>query len=302
MDFAGQMLMMASNSTSMERVEAYDPDENVMIASSILAAIGSLLVLMTGAVFYKEMVENRLFMKMILMVSLMDFIGDIALSWGFPRSSSVCEAQGFLVFFFYRAGWLWCALISISLYLQVSLGRKLLSFQAMNFIIWPLNIGFQFLPLVAGIWYGNCAKSHFGSLSHPENISIKSYRRWVIFTLFLPLFCSMIIMGVTSILLLFRDLPRLRAINTDASNRAAKALGNASMYPILMVCAFLPLMCIYVYIHVETYVSENENTIHESAHDSSASTQKKHALQMSWNWSTLYGFGMVRVLYNLYVL
>ena len=90
---------------------------------NILALLGSSLVVLTGVIFSKEMTNKKIFMKLILFVSLCDIMTDIPGIFGFVRNNGpLCVTQAVTMHFFALASWLWCTMISLSLYSQMKYG------------------------------------------------------------------------------------------------------------------------------------------------------------------------------------
>ena len=110
-------------------------DVGLAVAGSLSAA-GSFLVLLTGVVFWKHMVTNKIYMQMIMMLSMSLFFASIMSAFGVPKNFELCEAQSAIVNFFFRAAWAWATLIIFMLYSYMGSGKMKIQFLTMNIILW----------------------------------------------------------------------------------------------------------------------------------------------------------------------
>ena len=94
---------------------------NLFVACNSLSAIGSFSVLLT-VIMFRTMYHNKLFMQIIINISICDFIISVAGMLGFP-SGTTCQFQAGLMFFFSRSGWVWATLLEYNLYSLVFYGK-----------------------------------------------------------------------------------------------------------------------------------------------------------------------------------
>jgi len=59
-----------------------------------LSCAMSFIILLTGYIFYKEMVKSKIYMKLILMINVCDFMACSWMAVGYPSNETVCKIQG----------------------------------------------------------------------------------------------------------------------------------------------------------------------------------------------------------------
>jgi hypothetical protein len=126
--------------------------------TTITSLMLSSLILITGIVWYKEQVKSKIYMKIILMISLCDWFGTFVRSWGYPTHKFACDFQGFVSVFFFRASWFWvsAAIIVVYFHIRTSKLPKYIKFRHLNGYIWILNSILQFIPFLYSDSYGGC--------------------------------------------------------------------------------------------------------------------------------------------------
>ena len=211
------------SSTAME-MEMITRD--AWIGVNAISAIGSLAVIITGIVFYKQLVRKKVYMKMIMILSFCDILSDIAGMTGFPTSQSMCQTQAVVMMYCFRTSWLWCVFITLTLYWQIKYNKVLLTVKQMSLFIFPFDILLLCLPFAGGVMYGGCENgTNFGGLalsggghysSLAEEISkVTRVTIWFFCMFFVPLIIYIIIMMTLSWRLYFLDLPKLQASSTS---------------------------------------------------------------------------------------
>ncbi len=89
-----------------------------------LGVIGSLAVLLTGILFWNDMVRNKIYMKLLMAMSLCDALASVMGIFGFGDiPNAVCAAQGAMWYFFNRASWMFTVCITVTLFTQVTYDR-----------------------------------------------------------------------------------------------------------------------------------------------------------------------------------
>ena len=215
---------------------------------------------MTGIIFYKQLTKKKLYMKLIMMMSLCDMFGSIGSVFGYPDDNSACLAQGALIFFFYRAAWFWATSISFSLYCQVTKGRLLLTFKTLSWIIWGLSVILELLPVANGLSYGNCYRfapdishaSTFGTLSEDGNVdpkSMKNFQHWIAFTFVFPLASTLFTMFCCHSFINWRIKPTLKLSTTETSKKILNCLKNAEFYPMVFLICWVPHICVFILVN-----------------------------------------------------
>ena len=199
-------------------------------------------------------------MKLIMMMSFCDMCASIGSIFGYPDNPEACRVQGALIFFFYRASWLWGTSISFSLYCQVMKGRLILTFKVLFCIIWGLSLLLEFLPVANGLSYGNCYRfaptldhaSTFGTLSAEgidDSKSTKTFQHWIAFTFVFPLAGTLFIMLCCHGFINWRMKPTLKMSTTDTSKKILKCLNNAEFYPLLFLVCWVPHICVFILVN-----------------------------------------------------
>ena len=161
-----------------------------MVSSAISSLIGCLVVL---TVYMFPKMRERLFMKIIVNISICDILASIASAFGFPSMHSpLCPLQGFLVPFFYKAGWLWTVLLAYQLYCVVIHSKFGMSMQKMHILCWFTTGLTTLLPLTTND-YGRDDDQDLGWCFIAGN-SV-SAGVWGLFTFnFMLLVCSLFIL------------------------------------------------------------------------------------------------------------
>lgn len=197
-------------------------------------------------------------MKLIMMVSFCDAMGSMGTMMGYPNDYGPCVAQGAMIFFFYRASWLWTTSISFSLYCQVMYGRLLLTFTTISIIVWGISIILEILPIANGLTYGNCYRfaptlptaTTFGTLAVVGDDSVQSkFKYWVSVTFVFPLAANLISMILCHLFIHLRVVPALKLSASVTSNRILRCLSTAQVYPLLMLVCWVPHVTIFMLVN-----------------------------------------------------
>ena len=132
--------------------------EPVFIVVGALSCIGSFFVVATAIVF-PNLTSGRFFMKLLVMISMSDFIASFAFSWGYVEDPALCAWQGGLEIFFFRATWLWTLALSHQLFSLAKHGKLSLTFSKLSLGIWTLNIILEILPLLIPNGFNNTSEN-----------------------------------------------------------------------------------------------------------------------------------------------
>ena len=247
------------------RENGFAVQEGWSIAVALLSTISSLSVLLTGFMFHEQMVRSKIYMKLILMMSFCDMIGSMSLLAGFPREMVGCSVQGFVYIFFYRASWIWCFILTLTLYYQLKLGVIKLKFKTMNYLVWTLNIVLQVLPVLGRDGYGLPAKYvGYGVCSLGREIGGGAYAsnwKWMNGVFFGPLCIFMVLMVSLDFYLLHYLLPMMVGSDGSAGVMWQKLVWNIALYPVgmffLWMPTFLALVSVEIYPSVASGASGN---------------------------------------------
>ena len=209
----------------------------IAFIGTVVSCVSSFFVLISFSLFPR--LWNRLFMQIVLYISLSDFIANACLFSGGPSNDYLCFFQGFFQQFFYPASWLWTTLLMYLLYCLVRYGKIVLKRHYMHLICWGLPLLFTLLPLTTET-YSN-GPEHVGlcwiETRSSNNSSIQLTVVWRLLTWELPIFfCSFLMLSWALLIyrmLLMENIPCPKAVQT-----ALKAL---FAYPLFLMICWLPI-------------------------------------------------------------
>ena len=135
--------------------------EDTLRVTGVLSVLGSLAVCLTCLLFWKSMVSNKIYMQMILMISMSDFVTSITVMWGVPTDATLCSWQSGLGRLFFRATWFWATFMILTLWTYISRGTSFMSFRNMHLLCWSLNLLLTFLPLSTETYVCVCRSTCF---------------------------------------------------------------------------------------------------------------------------------------------
>jgi len=122
------------------------------VFSSVCAVI-TLYPLLTVLCF-PVMLKKKLFMHILMWMSICDFIGTVTFALGYPPIGPECTAQGAIMDFAYLALNLWSLLLSFQLYHLIMNGKPRLSLLQMHLVVWCTTLTLFVVPFTY-ISYGN---------------------------------------------------------------------------------------------------------------------------------------------------
>jgi hypothetical protein len=123
-----------------------DTVESIFVAVSALSLLSSSAVGLTGILF--SSMRKRVFMQIILMISLSDIFLSAASCMGFPPNGSVeCTIQAAIVSIFLKSTWFWTTMLCYQLYNVVMTGHINMSMFRMHLVVWTPTLLFGLLPL-----------------------------------------------------------------------------------------------------------------------------------------------------------
>ncbi len=205
----------------------------IQIACASLNCVFSFAVLLTGFLLYEKLVKGKVYVKMIMMISLCDFLAAFVMTFGYPKDNSLCEVQAFTSVLFFRASWFWTILSIITVFLQIqSESGDLLKFRHAFVFILVMSCILQVIPSIYGEPYGAC----FNGISYghiqwngPQRVMVHlvSEYAWLSVCVFISL--------ILPIVLMFHTLPKkFRGANDDIQKIMKRLTTHIIMYPIAL--------------------------------------------------------------------
>ena len=223
--------------------------------------LASLSVIITGCMFYKRLVVNKIYMKLILSTSISEFMASFPGTWGYiGQDSGLCASQGFLMMFFFRASWMFTTALLYTLYSQFAKGKIPLRYRHIVFTVALSSTILSMVPLFGGLNYGGCFRSRYASL-HLSKISDLgksdaadqyNFDAYYLGIMYLPL-AAMVLLQLSIIWSLYYQIIPIwlgNSSNSSSSDSSSttttsvkklnKCVGNVVLYPVIMVVNWLP--------------------------------------------------------------
>jgi hypothetical protein len=200
-----------------------------------LSLVASLLVISTAFVF-PTMMENKIFMQMIVMASLCDFFASIAVVLGFP-SGFLCSLQGTLIMFCFRGAWFWSIFMLLQLNYVVDHKLVYMSFANMNKVVWSVNLLLEFLPLTTRTWY-RTSEEFAGMIVCTFDLADKNLFIWVCTCFAGP-------MNLTVLTVLFLACKLVWRVKHISGEYSKHLLRSIAIYPAIMMICFCPFVFLY---------------------------------------------------------
>lgn len=231
--------------------------EWIQITLAIMSCTGSGLVILTGFIFYREMVSRKIYMWMIMAMSISDFFASTGAAMGFPKPGPYCHAQAGLSIFFARASWMWCFAICATLYTQLTRRRIYLDIIGLNTVIWGLNLLLQFIPYAAPgkQQYGTSTTMRYAGRQKHMMCSLMSDihpELWRVISIEVPLILILVAMFLLWVMLICRQYPAIpkpeddpTGTKTELVKRARKVIKNILFYPVSMFLSWTPQAVVF---------------------------------------------------------
>ena len=216
----------------------YSPGDprNVYFVSAILSCSLALCVLITYVLFPR--LQGKLFMKIITLISLCDFIANATVIKGEPDDRTMCALQGILQQFFYPASWVWTVIMTYLLYCLVMRGKITMPEWQMHVICWGIPLLCTLIPLSTDT-YGSQANDDDWCWIQPRTLSNRNIQMnniWEYITFDCVIFGSFLLMTTWGSLIFYR-LTIQQISTTKTIQSALKAL---IMYPIILFITWCP--------------------------------------------------------------
>lgn len=240
---------------------ATDPDfvfwQKTQIAVSALSMTGSLSVILTLLYHWNAMVKSKMYPKIIMMISLSDFMASFSNSWGYPLDENVCSAQGWMSVYFTRCVWTWSTILACTLAYNLCTGRESMSFLSKSVLVWGLNFVVQCLPYLSGDFYGlpeeflGTGICSFGRRYPGVKVELKVDNvHWYFYTYAVSLFLTIFITFTALGIVFFRVLPHVSVMNVpEAANKVRSLIFNASFYPIMTFLLWTPTLVVFMIVY-----------------------------------------------------
>jgi hypothetical protein len=262
-------------------------------AISSVACFFSGVVVFTAYLFYEDLVKDKIYMKLIVMISFCDLISSGSMIFGYLKSENACAIQGFISVFFFRATWFWTTVASIMIHLQIKYGKlpKWMSFKYMNIFTWGASIILQIVPWLFDSGYGGCfdglSTGHIrwiGLLQVPDHI-ISNYF-W--------LMMALIICTVVPVRLLLVTLPGKWSRGDACTYRIlSKLVTHMVWYPAALLLFWGPPTIYSIYY--STHSGDNTGYNNQLPHEYARNTQ--YFLICS-AWSCCYGVACSLIVFS----
>ena len=206
------------------------------LVSSLLSCILSFCVLITYILFPR--LQGKLFMKIITLISLCDFIANATVFNGEPSNHDMCVLQGLLQQFFYPASWVWTVMIAYLLYSLVTKGKITIQEWQMHAICWTIPTLCAVLPLTTET-YGHHANDDDWCWIQPSSVRSSSKelsQMWQYLTFDCVIFASFIVMTYFGVVIFYR----LQVQHLQTSKTVQSALNALLLYPIILFITWFP--------------------------------------------------------------
>lgn len=227
--------------------------QGIQISICAISFLMSSTVLLT-AVMFPSMARNKIYMHMILMVSLNDALFALSGMLGFPAWNTLaCPVQSSLGFFFMRGSWIWAVFILYQLDGIVYTGRLRLNRVCMQVTALAINTLLALAPVFYGQEYG-LSKYYSGYTIcsfvfeyGPGGTSDPSYSHTIATSFMGPMLLSLLVMVVLYVKM-FLGLRNRRLVVEQ--NRAL--VKSVSLYPLVQMVCWMPFVCVMFNIFKDT--------------------------------------------------
>ena len=166
--------------------------EKVFISFSVISMCCSGSVLAT-VIMFPEM-KKRLFMKIIVYISLSDLLSSFVSSFGYPVDRTVlCQSQAFFAVYFFVSSWLWTTMLAHQLYSVATKAKFGLRHRYMHIVCWVVPLLCSLLPLSTNRYGRDDDDGDPSSWCYLAGNNTSS-ATWNIITFIVPLFMCILIM------------------------------------------------------------------------------------------------------------
>ena len=162
---------------------------------------------------------------------------------GFP-SNILCQLQGGVTFFFFRASWIFTTILSYNIYSMVLYQHVKISKKSIHLFVWVSSIILEIIPFSTRDKYGQddvLRGQALCSIEGGENDELASIASdvWISLLYLFPLLISMILMAYFAVRVSLRFRSDATMHNSSVISGAVSML---SLYPIWMIIAWTPAL------------------------------------------------------------
>ena len=214
--------------------DPYNPHHAFVIAA-VFSCFLSLLVVITYLLFPR--LRNKLFMKIITMISLCDCIANSTELNGMPQTRELCVAQAMVLQFFYPASWMWTVILTYLLYSLATDGKISLPEWKMHLIVWGTCTAITLLPFTSST-YGQEEGDHYWCYIQPtKRVNNKAASDfWQYLTFDCMLFGCFLLMTLWGTLIFYKQ----RTQQIVATKMVRTAIRTLFVYPIVLLFTWFP--------------------------------------------------------------
>lgn len=231
--------------SSFNNLDGISNFEILSVSCACLSAFSSSLVVLTGTMFPSMMRSH--FMRLIVMISALDFIGSFFNSFGFPTSNNqFCITQGFFGIFCFRGSLFYACSLNFELYSLAVYGKLFVKEYQIHALCFVINTFLQFIPYSTSTAYGQddyavgliwCAFSGGTDDTFSENM-------WVLLVWMIPVLACTIF----ELLIFIRIKIHFSNMNnTPGSQKLISVVNTLILYPLAIILTWIP-NCIVVFL------------------------------------------------------
>ena len=252
----------------------------IAITVGTLSFLASLTVIATALAF-PSMWHNKIYMQMIVMISVYDSIASLAVTFGFP-TNGLCSLQGSMVFFGFRGAWMWSVFMLHQLTYILKHGEVYASFKTMNIVSLTVNVVFEFLPFITKTFY-TAAKAFRGRMICSFDFYDKHFFDWICVVFVGPLNTTVTALMIGCVILFFRV--KSLGYNPDrrpdgsGERKSINLVYSVVMYPVMMLLSTLPFVFVF-FKDINIAPSAQTNDFQ----------QKYIVWELIYSWTSMQGF------------
>ncbi len=209
-----------------------------------LSAIFSFSVVLTPLMF-PTMMRRKVFMQIIFFCSLSDCIASVIMAIGFPHGP-LCTAQEALIYYFYRASWIWVVLLTLQLYSLVMSGKLSLNIYHLHAIAWGTSLIFECIPLSTNNYGEGDENQGYKPCGIAYGTNPKMTNVWIIATFLSPLIVCLFLMCF-----FFARLWLWHRAKEKRDERVVNTIRILALYPISMFVFWVPNVIIALMLNLK---------------------------------------------------
>ena len=214
-----------------------DPIKSFAVICAGLSCVSSLSIILTSCIFHS--MRRKIFMRIITIISVCDFIGCLSLTFGYPSAGSLlCSIQGAVAICFLRASILWTLCLCWQLYCLVLYNKLLLYEHQMHAICWSITVMLELLPLSTNS-YGSDDEVNEELMCYIKGPSYYA-SLWICICFTTPLVVCIFFMICCCVRLSsYYSTSSSNSSNTP-TDRIKSVVSVLKYYPIIMIVCWLP--------------------------------------------------------------